>query len=78
MHDDEPDTFERKDLTEVYSEMLVAIDVKSAPKDLGSDYVERGDYYSRYYPNSPRMITNRGCIDLVDSNIDLVQLVQKG
>lgn len=78
MHDDEPDTFDPKSVPEAYSDILTGIGVDSAAKEIGADAVERGDYYSRYFSQSPRMITNKGCIDVRGSNIDVVQIIQKG
>ena len=78
MHDSEPDTFDLKTLTETYSDFLKEIGVDSTAKDIGTDDVESGDYYSRYFAHSPRMITNKGCFDISNSNIDVVQIIQKG
>ena len=78
MHDEEPDTFELKSIPEAYSEILDGIGVDSAAGEIGADEVERGDYYSRYFSQSPRMITNRGCISVSNRNIDIIQIVQKG
>lgn len=78
MHDTEPDTFEPKTIPEAYSEMLGGIGVAAEAMEAGADDVERGDYYSRYFSQSPRMITNRGCVGISGSNIDLVQIIQKG
>ena len=78
MHDTEPDTFDRKTLAETYAEILNGINVQAVAKSIGDDPVEKDDYYSRYFANSPRMITNRGCIEISNSNIDVIHLVQKG
>ncbi len=78
MHDSEPDTFDLQSIPEVYSDLLREIGVNSTAKEIGTDDVERGDYYSRYFSQSPRMITNKGCIDVSDTNIDAVQIIQKG
>ncbi len=78
MHDAEPDTFDLKSIPEAYSELLAAIGIDSAAKEVGTDDVEHGDYYSRYFSQSPRMITNKGCVEISDSNIDVVQIIQKG
>jgi len=78
MHDTEPDTFDLKSIPEAYSEILKGIGVDSTAKEIGTDDVERGDYYSRYFSQSPRMITNKGCVDISNSNVDVVQIIQKG
>ena len=79
MHDSEPDTFDLKTIPEVFAEMLNEIDVKCEPNEVGTqEDIEGGDYYSRYYSQTPRMVTNRGTVTLQDANIDMVQIVQKG
>ena len=47
-------------------------------KEIGTDAVETDDYYSRYFAQTPRMVTNKGCLDIKNSNIDVVQIIQKG
>ena len=78
MHDTEPDTFDLKSLPEVYSDFLKEIGIDSTAKEIGTDDVEQGDYYSRYFAHTARMITNRGCLDVKNSNIDAIQIIQKG
>lgn len=78
MHDDEPDTFVLQSWAEKFSIMLNEIGVDSEPKETGSDDVEKGDYYSRYFAHTARMITNQGCLDVKNSNIDVIQIIQKG
>lgn len=78
MHDDEPDTFVPKSWTEKFSGMLSDIGVDSVPKETGTDDVEKTDYFSRYFAHTARMITNQGCLDIKSSNIDTIQIIQKG
>jgi len=78
MHDSEPDTFILKSWPEKFSDMLKEIGVDSKPKPIGTDDVEIGDYYSRYFSQTPRMVTNKGCLDVSNSNIDVIQILQKG
>ncbi len=78
MHDTEPDTFVYKTWPERFSDMLKEIGVDSESKEIGTDDVEKGDYYSRYFAQTPRMITNRGCLDVKGSNIDVIQIIRKG
>ena len=78
MHDTEPDTFVLKTWPEKYSDMLREIGVESEAKEIGTDDVEKGDYYSRNFANTARMLTNRGCLDVKNSNIDVIQIIQKG
>ncbi len=78
MHDVEPDTFVLQTWPEKFSDMLKAIGIDSQSKEIGTDDVEKGEYYSRNFAQTPRMITNRGCLDIMNSNIDVVQIIQKG
>ena len=58
--------------------MLKEIGVDSESKEIATDEVENDDYYSRYFSQTPRMVTNKGCIEIKNSNIDVVQIIQKG
>ena len=58
--------------------MLKEIGVDSESKEITTDEVENDDYYSRYFSQTPRMVTNKGCIEIKNSNIDVVQIIQKG
>ena len=78
MHDAEPDTFVYQTWPEKFSDMLKEIGVESTSKEIGTDDVEKGEYYCRFFANTPRMITNRGCLDVQNSNIDVIQIIQKG
>ncbi len=78
MHDEEADTFVYQTWPEKFSDMLKEIGVDSESKEIGIDDVEKGDYYSRYFSQTARMITNRGCLDVKNSNIDVIQIIQKG
>ena len=78
MHDSEPDTFVYKTWPEKFSDMLKEIGVDSKSEEIGTNDIEKGDYYSRYFAQTPRMVTNRGCIDVENSNIDTIQIIQKG
>ncbi len=78
MNDIESDTFVYQTWPEKFSDMLKEIGVDSKSKEIGTDDVEKGDYYSRYFSQTARMITNRGCLDVKNSNIDVIQIIQKG
>ena len=78
MHDTESDTFTYQTWPEKFSTMLKEIGVDSESKDIGTDAVETDDYYSRYFSQTPRIVTNKGCLDIKNSNIDVVQIIQKG
>ena len=78
MHDSESDTFLKKNKQTEYCELLEKIGVSADPEQFGSDEVEKTDYYSKYFSNTPAMVTNHGCIAVKGSNIDVIQIIQKG
>lgn len=78
MHDSEPDTFLYQTWPEKFSDILREIGVDSEANDVGTEDLESGDYYSRHYSQTPRMVTNKGTLNINDSNIDMVQIIQKG
>ncbi|MEC7711508.1 MAG: hypothetical protein VX587_04300 [Thermoproteota archaeon] len=78
MHDSEPETFVIKSMPEKFSEMLEEIAITSTPKEITTDDVEHDDYYSRVFSQTTRMVTNKGCLDVNGTNIDVIQIIQKG
>jgi len=78
MHDSESDTFVYKTWPEKFSDMLKEIGIDSESQEIGTNDIEKGDYYSRYFSQTPRMVTNKGCIVVKNSNIDTIQIIQKG
>ncbi len=78
VQDTESDTFVYKTWPEKFSDMLSEIGVESVAQEIATVDLESGDYYSRYFTQTPRMVTNKGCVEVKNSNIDLVQIIQKG
>ena len=78
MHDSEPDTFTQISKREEFCGLLEKIGVQAEVKQIDSDEIEKGDYYSNQFTHSPAMVTNHGCIKLKNSNIDIVHIIQKG
>ena len=78
MHDTESETFVIQSLPEKFSDMLKEIAISSTPKDIATDDVENDDYYSRAFSQTTRMVTNKGCLDVSGTNIDVIQIIQKG
>ena len=78
MHDTESDTFPYKTWPEKFVDMLFEIGVESEAKEIATVDLENGDYYSRYFSQTPRMVTNKGCLEVKNTNIDVVQIIQKG
>jgi len=78
MHDAESDTFVYKTWPQKFVDMLSEIGVESEAKEIATVDLESGDYYSRYFYPTPRMVINKGCFEIKNSNIDVVQIIQKG
>ena len=78
MHDTEPETFVIKSIPEKFSDMLKEIAIDSTAKEIATDDVENDDYYSRVFSQTTRMVTNKGCLDVTGTNIDVIQIIQKG
>ncbi len=78
MHDSEQDTFVQKNKNEEFRDLLEHMGIEAEAKEIGTEEVEYGDYYSGSFTHSPIMTTNQGCIKIKNSNIDIVQVIQKG
>ncbi|KAG2475776.1 MAG: hypothetical protein NPMRth3_3590001, partial [Nitrosopumilales archaeon] len=55
MHDTEPETFVLKTEPQKFSDKLAEIGVESKAKEIGTDKIESGDFFSRYFSQAPRM-----------------------
>ena len=78
MEDSEPDTIVIKNWPEKFTHILNQISVSAVPNEIGEDDVEKGDYYSRCFSQTTRMVTNKGSLKISGRNIDAVQIIQKG
>jgi hypothetical protein len=78
MHDSESDTIVLKSYPQKFCDILSEIGVEAIHKEIATDKVEEGEYYSRCFTQTPRMVTNKGCLEVKKSNIDVIQIIQKG
>lgn len=79
MHgDEESDTFIAMTWPEKFAKMLADINIESEACGIGTTSIESGEYYSRHMASTPRMVTNRGCVQLKGQNIDAIHIIQKG
>ena len=78
MRDSESDSFVLQSWPEKFRIMLKEIGIDSESKQIGTVDVEKDEYYSRYFSQTPRMITNKGCLEIKNSNIDVIQIIQQG
>ena len=65
-------------LYEQFVEKLSKIGINSKANEIGEGQFETGDYYSRVFVPTPRMVTNRGSLEISGKNIDSVHIIQKG
>ena len=78
MHDSESDMIHLVNKHEEYCESLKKIGIAAEAQPLDTNTLEKENYYSKNFTNSPAMVTNHGIITLKGSNIDEVQIIQKG
>lgn len=78
MQDTESDTFEIMTWPEKVCKMLADIGIESEPNKITAGDVENDEYYSRYFAQTPRMVTNKGSLEVKNANIDVIQIIQKG
>ena len=78
MEDSEPETIVIKNWPEKFTDILNQIGVNAIPNEICEDDVEKGDYYSRCFSQTTRMVTNKGSLKISGRNIDAVQIIQKG
>jgi len=62
MEDSEPETIVIKNWPEKFSDMLNEIGVSTTPNEIGEGEAEKGDYYSRCFSHSTRMVTIMGSL----------------
>ena len=75
MHDSESETFHPVNKNEYNAIGQLS---KDKANQIDSDDAEKENYYSKYYSHTPSMVTNHGTITLKGTNIDVVQIIQKG
>lgn len=78
MHDSESDISHPVNKNEEFCESLKKIGIDAQIKAIDTDEIEKENYYSKHYTNTPAMVTNHGTIKLKSTNIDVVQVIQKG
>ena len=78
MHDLESETIPLKTIPEHFCHFLEEIGISAQAKEIATDEVEKEDYYSRYFSVTPRMVTNKGCLEVKGTNVDIIQIIQKG
>lgn len=78
MQDTESDTFVLKTWPEKICDVLKEFNIDCQPNEITTGDVENDDYYCRCFSQTPRMVTNKGSLEVKGSNIDAIQIIQKG
>ena len=78
-HQEDPDPIIIRKLSahEKMADEIRKNDVDCEALELGSHPLERKQYFSGTFSNSPRFVTNRGLVRIKGRNIDYVQLLQR-
>ena len=76
-HEDELDIMKLMNLNEAFAIDMQKSGIIAKAVELGSLDLEREEYYNNDFGSTPRIVTNKGCIELKDSIIDLVQIIQR-
>jgi hypothetical protein len=74
---DELDIMKLMNLNEVFAIDMQKSGISAEAVNLGSLELEREEYYNNDFGNTPRIVTNKGCIRLKDSLIDFIQIIQR-
>jgi hypothetical protein len=74
---DELDIMKLMNLNEVFAIDMQKSGISAEAVNVGSLELEREEYYNNDFGNTPRIVTNKGCIRLKDSLIDFIQIIQR-
>jgi hypothetical protein len=75
--EDELDIMKLMNLNEAFAIDIQKSGIGAEAVELGSLALETEEYYNNDFGNTPRIVTNKGCIKLNDSVIDLIQIIQR-
>jgi hypothetical protein len=75
--EDELDIMKLMNLNEVFAIDMQKSGISAEAVNVGSLELEREEYYNNDFGNTPRIVTNKGCIRLKDSLIDFIQIIQR-
>ncbi len=78
MHDSESEIIVQKTKREEFHEALQKAGISTEVEPINAEDIEKDDCFSKHFTHSPSMVTNHGCLKITGSNIDLVQIIQKG
>lgn len=75
--EDELDIMKLMNLNEVFAIDMQKSGISAEAVNVGSLELEREEYYNNDFGNTPRIVTNKGCIRLKNSLIDFIQIIQR-
>ncbi|HEY7108043.1 MAG TPA: hypothetical protein VH415_01305 [Nitrososphaeraceae archaeon] len=76
-HEDELDIMKLMNLNEAFAIDMQNSGISAEAVELGTLDLEREEYYNNDFGSTPRIVTNKGCIKLNGSIVDLVQIIQR-
>lgn len=75
--ENELDIMKLMNLNEVFAIDMQKSGIYAEAVNVGSLDLEREEYYNNDFGNTPKIVTNKGCIRLKDSLIDFIQIIQR-
>lgn len=75
--EEESDIFVPVTLNEQFANEMRENGINAQAVPIGTLEFEREVYYNNDYDNSPRLITNKGCVKIENSEVEFVQLIQR-
>ena len=76
-YDGETETVKLLKLNQVFAIEIQKSGINAEAVPIGSLQLEKEEYYNNDLRRTPRIVTNKGCIKLKSSAIDLVQIIQR-
>jgi aryl-phospho-beta-D-glucosidase BglC (GH1 family) len=76
LEEDESETFVPITLNEQFAIEMKEKGINALAIPIGTLELEREEYYNNDYDNSPRLITNKGCVKIQNSDVEIIQLIQ--
>lgn len=75
--EEESETIKISSLNEIFASQMNKSGLAVEAVPIGSLNLEREDYYNNDIGSNPRFITNRGCIKIKDTEVSMIQIIQR-
>ena len=78
-HEDaeESETIKIQNLNEIFASQMNKAGINAEAIPIGTLGLEYGEYYNNDIGSNPRFITNRGCIRIMEREVNMIQIIQK-